>query len=220
MAEIQHGKALHLNRSLTGTDKQPSDPHRHIAEQEWAEQRMECNGVVALAGQPAPARRTAATLLAHRGHPRRNDLGPKRRGQPPRLGQPKPRVSQAGLLVRLDAGPLSLRHDTRTKLRHQLHPPHQLRHQTHRFPKALNLAAPPRHPRILNVSKSAILISAKLWRGKTALGRKRPGCRGSECGFSLLTPTTNSGRQPRRLASSWLRHAGNADHPRPTAAAV
>ena len=81
MAEIQNAEALHLNRVLTGTDKQASDAHRHIAEQ-----RAEGNGVVALARQPAPARRTAATPFAHRGHLRRNDLGLKRRNQPFRFG--------------------------------------------------------------------------------------------------------------------------------------
>jgi hypothetical protein len=35
------------------------------------------------------------------------------------------------LLVALDARHLSLRHDARPKLRHQLHPSHQLSHQTH-----------------------------------------------------------------------------------------
>jgi ribosomal protein L20 len=33
MAEIQNAEALHLNRVLTGTDKQASDAHRYIAEQ-------------------------------------------------------------------------------------------------------------------------------------------------------------------------------------------
>jgi hypothetical protein len=126
MAEIQHAKALHLNRFLTGTGKQAADAHRHIAEQ-----RTKLNRVVALAGQPAPAGRTAAALLARRGHLRRNNLGLKCRGQPFRFGEPKPKVSQASVRVALDAGHLGLRQNARAKLRHQLHPPHQLRHQTH-----------------------------------------------------------------------------------------
>jgi hypothetical protein len=32
MAEIQRGEALRPTLALTGTGKQPSDPHRHIAE--------------------------------------------------------------------------------------------------------------------------------------------------------------------------------------------
>jgi hypothetical protein len=59
---------------------------------------------VALAGQPTPAGRTAAALLARRGHLRRNNLGLKCRGQPFRFGKPKPKVSQASVRVALDAG--------------------------------------------------------------------------------------------------------------------
>lgn len=66
--------------------------------------------------------------LTRRGDLNRHDLGLKRRCQLLRLGQPKSKISQASLLIALDAGHLSLRHDPRPKLRHQLHPPHQLRH--------------------------------------------------------------------------------------------
>jgi hypothetical protein len=58
------------------------------------------------------------TLFTHRGDLCWNDLDLKRRSQPFRLIEPKPQVSQAGLLVTLDAGHLSLRHDARPKLRH------------------------------------------------------------------------------------------------------
>ena len=75
MAEVQYAEALRLNRSLTRTDKQASDPYRHIAEQ-----RAERNGVVALTGQLVPTRRATARAFTHHGHLRRNDLGLKRRG--------------------------------------------------------------------------------------------------------------------------------------------
>jgi hypothetical protein len=75
MTEIQYAEALHLNRSLTRTDKQAEDPYRHIAKQ-----RANCNGVVALARQPAPARGAASTAFTRHGHLRRHDLGLKRRG--------------------------------------------------------------------------------------------------------------------------------------------
>jgi len=42
-----------------------------------------------------------------------------------RLGEPKPKVSHASLLIALDAGYLCLRHDTWPQLSHQLHPPHK-----------------------------------------------------------------------------------------------
>jgi hypothetical protein len=51
-----------------------------------------------------------------------------------RLGQPKPKVSDAGVLIALDAGNLGLRHLTRPQLRHQFHPPHRLRHQATPLP--------------------------------------------------------------------------------------
>jgi hypothetical protein len=49
MVEIQRANALHLNRILTGTDKQPSDEHRHIAEQ-----RTEGNGMWPLLASRRP----------------------------------------------------------------------------------------------------------------------------------------------------------------------
>jgi hypothetical protein len=72
MAEIQHAAAFHLNRSLTGTDKLPPDPDRHVAEQ-----RAERDGVVAFAGQLVSARRATATALTHHRHLRWNDLSLK-----------------------------------------------------------------------------------------------------------------------------------------------
>ena len=139
--------------TTAGDTIQSLDPHRHIAEQ-----RAECHGVMALTGQPAPARRTAAALT-HRGHLRRNDLGLKRRGQPLRFGEPKPQVSQAGLLVALDADHLSLRHNARPKLRHQLHPPHQIRHQTHPFAVSLEPSGHLPHPRIFNALELGLRLS-------------------------------------------------------------
>jgi hypothetical protein len=71
-----------------------------------------------------PARSTGATSFADYGHLRRHDLGLNRRCQLLRFGQPKSKISQASLLIALDVSHLSLRHHTRPKLRHQLHPRH------------------------------------------------------------------------------------------------
>ena len=72
--------------------------------------------------------------MADHGHLSRHDLALKRRCQLLRFGQPKSQISQASLLIALNAGDLGLCHHTRPKLRHQLYPPHQIRHQTHRPP--------------------------------------------------------------------------------------
>ena len=89
---------------------------------------------MALTGQLVPARRAVATSLANRGHLHGNNLGLKRCGYLFRLGETKPKISQVRLLIAFDAGHLNLRHDPRPKLRHQLYPPYQLRHQTHLSP--------------------------------------------------------------------------------------
>jgi len=51
-----------------------------------------------------------------------------------RLGELKPKLGQAGLLIALDAGNFGFRRHPRTQLRNQLHPSHQLRHQPTLFP--------------------------------------------------------------------------------------
>jgi hypothetical protein len=86
-----------------------------------------------LARQPATAGNAGATT-SHHGHLCRYDLILKGRHELLRLGQPKPKVSCVSLLIALDAGNLGLRHFTRPQLRHQSHPPHQLRHQANPLP--------------------------------------------------------------------------------------
>src|SRR3954469_10060846 len=55
--------------------------------------------------RPAGARKTNSSDAARLPRPPAlDDLGLERRGQPLRLGEPKPQVSQAGLLVALNAG--------------------------------------------------------------------------------------------------------------------
>jgi len=126
LAKVQCGKALRpaLTHILTGADEQPADPDRHVAEQ-GAKPRP----TMALAGQHATARDARATALTHHSHLGRHDLSLQRCRELLRLGEPKPKLGQAGLLVALDAGDLGFRHHPRPKLRNQLHPPHQLRHQ-------------------------------------------------------------------------------------------
>jgi hypothetical protein len=123
-AEGEHGDALGRALALTRADHQAPDPHRHVAEQ-GAEPRP----AVSLARQPAPARRARARALAQSGHLCRHDLGPQRRREPLRRGETEPELGQGGLLVTLDAGELGLGGHARVPLRHQLHPPHQLRHR-------------------------------------------------------------------------------------------
>jgi DNA invertase Pin-like site-specific DNA recombinase len=60
--------------------------------------------------------------------------GVQRHREPLCPGEPKSEFGYASLLVALDAGHLSFRHHTRPPLRHQLHPPHQLRHETNPLP--------------------------------------------------------------------------------------
>ncbi len=124
--EVQCGKALRpaLNHILTGADEQPANPDRHVAEQ-GAKPRP----IMALAGQHAPARDARATALTHHSHLRRHDLSLECCRELLCLGEPEPKLGQAGLLVALDAGNLGFRRHPRPQLRNQLHPPHQLRHQ-------------------------------------------------------------------------------------------
>ena len=129
LAEVEGGEALRLARALTGADEQPSDAHRHVAEQ-GAERR----GVMALAGQPSSTGHAPATTLARHGHLCRHDLSLERRCELLRLIEPKPELGQAGLLIALDASNLGLRHHAGLQLRNQLHPPHQFRHQPTLFP--------------------------------------------------------------------------------------
>jgi len=126
LAEVQCGKALRLalTHILTGADKQPADPDRHVAEQ-GAKPRP----IMALAGQHAPTRNALATALTHHSHLRRHDLSLECCRELLRLSKPKRKLGQAGLLIALDLGNLGFRHHPRPKLRNQLHPPHQLRHQ-------------------------------------------------------------------------------------------
>ncbi len=89
---------------------------------------------MALAGQHAPARDARATALAQHGHLGRHDLSLECCRELLRLGEPEPKLGQAGLIVALKAGNLGFRRHPRPQLRNQLHPPHQLRHQPTLFP--------------------------------------------------------------------------------------
>jgi len=108
---------------------QPADPDRHVAEQ-GAKPRP----IMALAGQHAPARDAPAAALTQHGHLGRHDLSLECCRELLRLGEPEPKLGQAGLLIALDAGHLRLCCHPRPQLRNQLHPPHQLRHQPTLFP--------------------------------------------------------------------------------------
>ncbi len=89
---------------------------------------------MALAGQHAPARDARATALTHHSHLGRHNLSPQCCRELLRLGEPKPKLGQAGLLIALNLGNFGFRHHPRPQLRNQLHPPHQLRHQPTLFP--------------------------------------------------------------------------------------
>jgi hypothetical protein len=115
------------------------------------------HGVVALTGQLVPARRAVATSLANHGHLQGNNLGLKRCDYLFRLGETKPKISQVRLLIAFDAGHLNLRHDPRPKLRHQFHPPYQLRHQTYPLPVSPEPSPTLQPPRILNALHSDLL---------------------------------------------------------------
>ena len=126
LAQIQGRKALRRTRALTRADVQPADAHRHVAEQ-GAKPRP----IMTLAGQHAPARATALTHYSHLG---RHDLSLECCRELLRLGELKPKLGQAGLLIALDAGNFGFCHHPRPQLRNQLHPPHQLPHQPILFP--------------------------------------------------------------------------------------
>jgi len=129
LAQVQHREALRLTRALTRADEQTADPDRHVAEQ-GAKPRP----IMALAGQHAPARNARATALTHHSHLGRHDLSLQCCRELFRLGEPEPKLGQAGLLIALDAGKLGCCRHPRPQLRNQLHPPYQLRHQPILFP--------------------------------------------------------------------------------------
>ena len=122
-AEVKHSAALRPVLTPARANEQASHPDWNVAKQ-GAERRP----VVALGGQPAPARRARARALAHRGHLRRDHLGLQRRREPLCPIEPQPEIGQTDVPVALDAGQLRLRDDARMPLRDQLHPPLQLRH--------------------------------------------------------------------------------------------
>ena len=68
-------------------------------------------------------------MLAGNRHLHRDDLRLDRGHELFRLGKTKPEVGQACLLIAFEARDLHLRRLPGLKLRHQLDPPHQLRHQ-------------------------------------------------------------------------------------------
>ena len=84
---------------------------------------------MALAGQHAPTGLARATACAQSSDLRRHELGLQRRRELLRLGEREPELGQAGPLVTLNVGELGLSDRAGLKLRDQLHPPHQLRHQ-------------------------------------------------------------------------------------------
>jgi hypothetical protein len=122
LAEIERGDALRPARAPAGADEQALHPYRHLAEQ-GAERRP----VVALARQLAPARLAHTRALAQGGHLHRYHLGLQRRRQPLRLLQPQPELGHADLRLALDAREFRLGDDAGMLLRHQHHPPLQLR---------------------------------------------------------------------------------------------
>ncbi len=124
LAQVQRGETLCFTRALTRADEQPADAHRYVAEQ-GAKPRP----IMTLAGQHAPARDAQATAFTHDIYLGRHDLSLECCRELLRLGELKPKLGQAGLLLALDAGHLGFRHHPRPQLRNQLHPPHQLRHQ-------------------------------------------------------------------------------------------
>jgi hypothetical protein len=125
LAEVEGGEALRLARALAGADQQSPDPDRHRAEQ-GAERRA----VMPLAGQRPPTGGAAAATLAHDRHLGRHHPGLDCGGELLGLLEPEPELRQAGLLVALEARDLGFRRHAGLQLRHQPHPPHQLRHRT------------------------------------------------------------------------------------------
>ena len=68
-------------------------------------------------------------MLAGDPHLRRDDLRLDRGHELLRLSETKPEVGQACLLIAFEACDFHLRRLPGLQLRHQLDPPHQLRHQ-------------------------------------------------------------------------------------------
>jgi hypothetical protein len=84
---------------------------------------------MALAGQLALTSHTCAAMLTGDHHLCRDDLRLDRGYKMFRLSETKPEVGQTGPLIALEACDLDLRRLSGLHLRHQLHPPHQPRHQ-------------------------------------------------------------------------------------------
>ena len=122
--EVEGGEALCVAPILAGTGEQASDPKWHLTEQ-----RAESRGAMALAGQLALASHACAAMLAGDHHLCRDDLRLDRSHQMFRLSEMKPEIGQASPLIALEACDLDLRRLSGLQLRHQLHPPHQPRHQ-------------------------------------------------------------------------------------------
>ena len=89
-------------------------------------------------------------LLAYHGQLPRHDLGLECRCELLRLVESQPEVRQAGLLATLNVRDLCLGRHAGLQLRHQLHPPHQFRHQPTLFPWGQNLADREPVPTILH----------------------------------------------------------------------
>jgi hypothetical protein len=84
---------------------------------------------MSLAGQDAPASDACAAMLTGDRHLCRHDLRLDRGCQTFCLGETKPEVGQACMLIAFEACDLDLRRLPGLKLRHQPDPPHQLWHQ-------------------------------------------------------------------------------------------
>jgi hypothetical protein len=122
--EIEGGKALCFAAILAGTGEQAPDPKWNVTEQQ-----AECRGVMSLAGQLPPASRTGAAMLTGDRHLCRDDRRLEGGGELLSLCETEPEVGQARLLIAFDVRDLDLRRLPGLQLRHQLDPPHQLRHQ-------------------------------------------------------------------------------------------
>ena len=123
-AEAECGDALRLALTLARADQPAPDLDRHVAEQ-GAERRP----VVALGGEPVPAPFASSRMGTQGRHLRRHDRSLQQLRDPLGLVQMQPELSQADLLITLDAGELGLLDDHASlTLGYQLHPPPQLRH--------------------------------------------------------------------------------------------
>jgi len=70
---------------------------------------------MALAGQHAPARDARAAAFTHHSHLGRHDLSLECCRELLRLGEPKPKLGQASLLIALDTGHFGFRHHPRRR---------------------------------------------------------------------------------------------------------